>query len=308
MSLSDTEFEHQFLACTLNPAEFSHEAHLRLAWIHIDRYGLEQAEKNIQTQLQNFVVHAGAADKYNTTLTLAAIKAVAHFMRKAKSTTFLDFIAEVPRLKYNFKELMACHYSFDIFTSATARGEYLEPDLLPFDGESKWLAGAGKNAKHMKAIEPYFQLQYELVRSSREVLFGYCETIASKDFINEHSAFGRGGSIRNLLVHIANTYEYWIVNHALKKDVVFTLYTAIQTMEEIRTLFEAIDSSVFDFSSRYEPSKLDPLHLEVNGIEKDTTAFELFTHVITHEFHHKGQILSLSRHLGYTPVDTDVMR
>ncbi len=35
---------------------------------------------------------------------------------------------------------------------------------------------------------------------------------------------------------------------------------------------------------------------------------KLFTHVITHEFHHKGQILSLSRHLGYVRVDTDIIR
>ena len=36
--------------------------------------------------------------------------------------------------------------------------------------------------------------------------------------------------------------------------------------------------------------------------------FKLFTHVITHEFHHQGQILPMSRQLGYIPVDTDVMR
>ncbi|MCB0624495.1 MAG: hypothetical protein KDC43_11415, partial [Saprospiraceae bacterium] len=40
----------------------------------------------------------------------------------------------------------------------------------------------------------------------------------------------------------------------------------------------------------------------------EAEAFRLFTHVVTHEFHHKGQILSLTRHLGFVPVDTDVMR
>jgi uncharacterized damage-inducible protein DinB len=47
---------------------------------------------------------------------------------------------------------------------------------------------------------------------------------------------------------------------------------------------------------------------ELNNGSHDTSAFQIFTHVITHEFHHKGQILSLSRHLGYTPVDTDIIR
>ncbi|MCB0640529.1 MAG: ATP-binding cassette domain-containing protein, partial [Phaeodactylibacter sp.] len=48
--------------------------------------------------------------------------------------------------------------------------------------------------------------------------------------------------------------------------------------------------------------------LEFDGKPQETEALKLFTHVITHEFHHKGQVLSFSRHLGYTPVDTDVLR
>lgn len=132
-SLSDTEFEQQFNNCVLNPAIFSHEAHLRLAWINIDRYGIEQAEKNIPIQLQKFVRFVGAADKYNKTLTIAAIKAVYHFMLKSKSENFQGFIAEFPRLKNNFKELMSCHYGFDIYHSKKAKVEFLEPDLLPFD-------------------------------------------------------------------------------------------------------------------------------------------------------------------------------
>ncbi|WP_350287274.1 hypothetical protein [uncultured Croceitalea sp.] len=131
--LSDTEFEHHFSNCSLAPTDFSHEAHLRLAWIHIHNYGIAQAEKNIQNQLQRFVEFVGAKDKYNTTLTLAAVKAVYHFMLKSDANTFKDFIAEFPRLKYNFKELMACHYGFDIYHSDQAKTQFLKPDLVPFD-------------------------------------------------------------------------------------------------------------------------------------------------------------------------------
>ena len=131
--LSDSEFEKQFISCELNPADFSHEAHLRLAWINIDKYGIQQAEKNIQNQLQKFVEFVGAKDKYNMTLTLAAIKAVYHFTLKSKSDNFMDFITEFPRLKYNFKELMDFHYGFDIYNSEKAKTEFLKPDLIPFD-------------------------------------------------------------------------------------------------------------------------------------------------------------------------------
>lgn len=132
-NLSDTEFEKEFIHCKLNPSDFTHEAHLRLAWININKYGIEQAEKNIQNQLQKFVEFVGAKDKYNMTLTLAAIKAVYHFMLKSNSDNFKDFMTEFPRLKYNFKELMDYHYSFDIYNSKKAKMEFLEPDLVPFD-------------------------------------------------------------------------------------------------------------------------------------------------------------------------------
>ena len=132
-NLSDSEFEKKFISCELNPLDFTHEAHLRLAWININEYGFKQAEKNIQSELQNFVEFVGAKDKYNMTLTLAAIKAVYHFMLKSKSDNFKDFIMEFPRLKNNFKDLMACHYGFDIYQSDKAKMEFLKPDLIPFD-------------------------------------------------------------------------------------------------------------------------------------------------------------------------------
>lgn len=131
--LSDEDFEQQFIDCTLDAELFSHEAHLRLAWININKYGITQAEKNIQQQLKNFVTYVGAKDKYNTTLTVAATKMVYHFILKSKSKNFKDFIIESSRLKTDFKTLVASHYSFDIFNLEAAKAEYMQPDVLPFD-------------------------------------------------------------------------------------------------------------------------------------------------------------------------------
>lgn len=130
--LTDAEFEQQFAHCTLDASLFSHEAHLRLAWIHLRQYGLQQATDNICRQLVAYTRSLGAESKYNKTLTVAAVKAVHHFMQRSEANDFRVFIAGFPRLKFNFKELMAAHYSTDIFSSEQAKKEYLEPDLLPF--------------------------------------------------------------------------------------------------------------------------------------------------------------------------------
>jgi|SRR5699024_3471715 len=160
----------------------------------------------------------------------------------------------------------------------------------------------------MKETIHFFISQYKLVQQSRKILFEYCGTVSNEDFLNQNSSFGRGGSIRNLLVHIANTYEFWIIKYVLKKDITFTDYPSKNTIAEIKELFDSIDNEVLNFLTKYESSEFDLIDLKLNGITKRITAFELFTHVITHEFHHKGQILSLSRHLGYIPIDTDIIR
>ena len=130
--LNDEEFELQFRSGTLNPSLFNHEAHIRLAWIHVTKNGLEEALINIDNQLLDYVSSLGAKNKYNKTVTISAIKAVYHFVQKSKSNNFKDFIAEFPRLKTNFKELLEQHYSIDIFNSNIAKSSFLEPNLLPF--------------------------------------------------------------------------------------------------------------------------------------------------------------------------------
>ena len=130
--LTDSEFEIQFESCQLLPDLFNHEAHLRLAWIYINKYGLDEAIDKICVQLSNYTKHLGAGDKFNKTVTIAAIRAVYHFMLKSNSDTFKKFIAAHPDLKFRFKELLNTHYGFNIF-SEKAKKEYLEPDLLPFD-------------------------------------------------------------------------------------------------------------------------------------------------------------------------------
>ena len=131
--LTDSNFIEQFKNGSLNPQIFNHEAHLRLAWLYIDMFGIKQAEKDIQKQLQNFVEIVGAKDKYHKTLTIVAIRIVNHFMQKSETNNFTDFINEFPQLKSEFKELVSTHYSFNIFNSERARSEYLEPDLLTFE-------------------------------------------------------------------------------------------------------------------------------------------------------------------------------
>jgi uncharacterized damage-inducible protein DinB len=152
-----------------------------------------------------------------------------------------------------------------------------------------------------------FLLQYEMVQSSRNVLLEYCSIISEEHFVTVNPAFGRG-SIRNLLVHIGNTYEFWLAKHALKKSVAIRCYEEVSNTQEAAAYFLEVDLLVKQFLARYSENFLEEMVLSLGNRLVRGSALQLFTHVVTHEFHHKGQILSLSRHFGYVPVDTDVVR
>ena len=160
----------------------------------------------------------------------------------------------------------------------------------------------------MHYISQFCREQYGLVKGSRNTLFEYCMGIKPEDLLAGNTSFGRGGSIRNLLVHIANTYEFWIGRTALKKEFEFTPYESINNIDEVVTLYKNVDLLVYEFLTSLESGDLAEVPYLIGGTGGSAAPFTIFSHVITHEFHHKGQILSMSRHLGYIPVDTDIMR
>ncbi|MEQ6167543.1 hypothetical protein AAOE16_10135 [Ekhidna sp. MALMAid0563] len=129
---TDDKYEKVFESYKLKPGLFSHEAHLRLAYIHIQKYGVEQAEHNMCNQIKGFAESLGVYDKFNKTVTIASVKAMHHFMQNAKSDNFKDFIQEFPRLLSNFKDILGQHYGFNVFAGKRAKREFIAPDLLPF--------------------------------------------------------------------------------------------------------------------------------------------------------------------------------
>lgn len=150
--------------------------------------------------------------------------------------------------------------------------------------------------------------QYKLVKNSREVLLKFCESISNDHFLQPQPAAGK--SIRDLLVHIANCYQAWLENFINHKKYPEIKPEAVMNANDMRQFFDRTDHVVANFLNRYESSPLSMLHGKFPNEEQlwSMMPLNLFTHVITHEFHHKGQILMMARTFGYTPPDTDIIR
>ena len=113
--LTDKELLAQFESCELPPTVFSHEAHLRLAYLYLKQAGIKQAIAKVTSGIKHYVQYLGAQDKYNETLTVAAVRVVYHFMLKGETKNFTELITQYPRLTTRFKDLLAKHFGFNIF-------------------------------------------------------------------------------------------------------------------------------------------------------------------------------------------------
>jgi len=151
--------------------------------------------------------------------------------------------------------------------------------------------------------------QYELVKSSRHVLLNFCKQLKADEFVAELPNFGRG-SIRNLLTHTANTYVHWLQKFALRNDTPYFDPLVINRINDVENIYNKADQYTEAFLHHFENNMFDCITSNVphNGKTLSLTPLTLFTHVITHEFHHKGQIMSMCRQFGYIPVDTDAIR
>ncbi len=103
----------------------------------------------------------------------------------------------------------------------------------------------------------------------------------------------------------------WIIRiQAKRADFSFASDYEVEhaDVEKVRTRFKLVDEVVLRFLDEYNDRWLENIANEVKWQKEpwSTTPLWLLTHTETHEFHHKGQIVSMARHLGYTPPDTDL--
>ncbi|WP_234400679.1 DinB family protein [Virgibacillus senegalensis] len=150
--------------------------------------------------------------------------------------------------------------------------------------------------------------QYELVRYTRENLFSFCEQLAAEDYTREVDGFG-WASIRTLHAHVADCYQSWLAHFGLKKKREKLNPEKISDVADMRKQFLKMDQLVLEFLNYYQADYLQKISGTVPWQEEQEqlSALWLFTHTVTHEFHHKGQIVSMARQFGYIPVDTDLL-
>ncbi|XP_062585658.1 uncharacterized protein LOC134247293 isoform X3 [Saccostrea cucullata] len=129
-SVGDEIFIQAFEDATLPYEDWTHEAHLRMAWNYITEYGKEAATPHIRQGIQHFNEQNKEKVKfgYHETITMFYIAEVAHAIKQSPGVnSFEEFVERNP---YLFdKTVIAQYYSHKHLYSDTARHQFVQPDL-----------------------------------------------------------------------------------------------------------------------------------------------------------------------------------
>ena len=130
-SVTDDEFLADFLACRLRAADFNHRAHVRIAWLMLERQPLDDAIESICIGIQRFAVHLGATTKFHRTMSEALARLIANKAAATGPTTWSGFAHAHPELLSNVRDLLAQYYSPELLGSDAARARFVAPDRAP---------------------------------------------------------------------------------------------------------------------------------------------------------------------------------
>jgi len=157
------------------------------------------------------------------------------------------------------------------------------------------------------------QNEYKWVKQNRITLLNFCSELKPDDFSRQLDGFGFQ-SIKEALVHTADCYIAWLGSYVLlktKRPLTPKENISQISLEDIKLRFDLVDTYLNEVIDTFSEEMNLPIQRHIpwreSGDEISITPMKLLIHTITHEYHHKGQIVSMARHMGYVPPNTDVL-
>ena len=115
-----------FLGDQIDPAAFDDAAHVRVAYDLLGQYDFLKAATLYADGIQSLAKRAGAADKFNLTITCAFLSLIAERRDLGEDQDFSAFVLANPDLMS--KSALQGHYTSARISSERARRIFLLPD------------------------------------------------------------------------------------------------------------------------------------------------------------------------------------
>ncbi len=130
--MTDEEFLQGFEDCSIPRSLWTHAAHVRMAWLYLRRYRLDEVVPIVRTRIRRYNESLGNKTGYHETVTVAYLQLIDHRLdRQTADPTFSEFAEAHPDLLDRSLSALLAHYSRGLLFSTEAIERFVEPDLSP---------------------------------------------------------------------------------------------------------------------------------------------------------------------------------
>jgi hypothetical protein len=132
--MDDQAFLNAFEASRISRADWTHRAHVKVAYLYLRQFPLELAIEKVRVGIKALNAANGVLDTptggYHETMTLGWVHIVHAMLSEYGPAASADeFIDSQPQLTQ--KKILRLFYSKERFMSAEAKLNFVEPDLAP---------------------------------------------------------------------------------------------------------------------------------------------------------------------------------
>jgi uncharacterized damage-inducible protein DinB len=155
---------------------------------------------------------------------------------------------------------------------------------------------------------PGIRKLHSWTHSSLTLVLDHISTLPEGDYAKELPGFGFP-TLRGQIIHIFNCEAFWI--HILRgahfKDRDPADWPGVADAKVLQAMVSAGTLTYLSGLTDEQLNANAELHFSDGDTAVRTPALILY-HILTHAFHHKGQIVAMCRALGYPAPDTDLNR
>jgi uncharacterized damage-inducible protein DinB len=115
------------------------------------------------------------------------------------------------------------------------------------------------------------------------------------------------GSIRDTLVHVLDTQEFWLARCRTAELPAELNPTAFETIDDLSTRWSATADETHSFLAQLPDSEIDKeLHYTSNaGQEYANPVWAVLTHMANHAMQHRSEIALMVTKFGHSPGNLD---
>ncbi|MGK7928918.1 MAG: DinB family protein [Spirulina sp.] len=157
-------------------------------------------------------------------------------------------------------------------------------------------------------LRNHYQLMAQYNQWMNEKIYGICQQIPDRDRKKDLGAFFKSihGTLNHLLYGDLAWMERLAQNRYTPQKIDSELF---HDFSEMRRRRESLDREIVNWTKRLSEAWLiQPFTYtsNVDGKTRTLPTWCLLTHMFNHQTHHRGQVTTLIKQLGYDPGITDI--